>query len=197
MREAGLVCLRIAPIGDSSDRVFVLAQKPDGAIATGHHSKIYRPRAIRNSALVAAVILLFVGISSYYRGIIGDIHERQVERIVRKYQDGNDHFYVANSSHLEDLRTNKHLTVVCDLDEAEGLADIDSSEAEDSFFLVKEEDLRKIGRKAFWERFSLVAKVAIGPERFVLLTTEKNVSLPAIRGGASHLISPCNHTSHS
>ena len=181
MQEAGLVCLRVVPKGHTSDRVFVLAQKPDGAIAPGHRSKICRPRALRNSALAAAVILLFVGILSYYHGIIGDIHERRVERIVRKYQDGNDHFYVAHSSHLKGLRTNEHLTVVRDLDKADGLAKIDSSEAEDSFFLVKEEDLRKIGRKPFWERLSLVAKVAIGPERFVLLTTEKDISSPAIR----------------
>lgn len=30
IREAGLTCLRIAPIGEFSDRVFVLAKKPDG-----------------------------------------------------------------------------------------------------------------------------------------------------------------------
>lgn len=197
IREAGLVCLKIIPKGDSSDRVFVLARKPDEEITLAHRGRVYKPRTLRNSALVAAAMLIVMALSSYYYGLLGDIHERQAERIVRLYQDGNDHFYVVDSSHFEDLRTNKRLSVVDDIEQVDDLAMIDQTKAEDSFFLVKEEDLRKIHHTAFFGRLSLVRKMAIGADRFVLLSTEKRTALPAVRRGASYLILPYKNTSRA
>ncbi len=187
VKEAGLVPLRVILKGDTSDRVFVLAQKPDSKTTLEHRSKIYHPRTLRNS-LVAAVVLLFFGLISYHQRFFGDIHEKIIERIVRKYQDGNDHFYVSNSPYLEDLRTGKWLSLMPNINDADELAAIDENEAEDSFFLVLKKDLPSLRETPLWAKLYIVEEVQIGSKHYVLLSTENAVGSHRHRHDTGYLI---------
>jgi hypothetical protein len=174
IKEAGLVPLRVILKGDTSDRAFVLVQKPDTKITIQKRDKIYYPRTLRNSLLVAAAVLLFFGFISYRIGFLGDIHERQVERIVRKYQGSNDHFYVTSNPHLEDLRTGKWLSLMPNVNDASALVAADETEAEDSFFLILEKDIPILKETPLWAKLYIVEEVEIGTHHYVLLSTEKS-----------------------
>lgn len=184
--EAGLLCLRVVFKGDSSDRVFVLAQKFNANSAPVDKVKIYRPRLLANSLLAAAAVMLFVGASTFYRGILWDTQERQIEQIAKQFQDGNDHFYVTNYPCLEDLRTNSRLSKLWNFEDAENLAAIDKIQAEDSFFLVKEKDLDKIDHIKFWNCLTTFKKITVQSENYVLFTTEQDVPIPNQTGSLLH-----------
>lgn len=189
IKEAGLIPLRLVLKGDSSDRAYVLAQKPDEKTNRKQRNKIYYPRTLRNSILAAvAILVMFV---SYHRGFIGDIHERQVGRIVQKYQDGNDHFYIAQSSHLEDLRTGKWLSLMNNVSEASGFAAIDRAEEEDSYFLVLKKDLPSLKETPLWAKLCIVEEVEIGSKHYVLLSTENVIGSHKHRPDTSYLIQSC------
>jgi len=122
-------------------------------------------------AAAAAVIIIGLLISRYWK-MITDPHEAAVERLVKKYQDGNDHFYVSADRHLEDLRTTRNLSVISVVSDAPERIATDRAELEDSYFLISCSDLKKIKKTATWRQLSVVREFDLAGERFVLLTTE-------------------------
>lgn len=198
VRQAGLACLRIVPKGDSSDRVFVLAQKPAKAVRLEHRTKIHRPSTLRNAGLaVAAVMMLAVGLVFYKNGLLFDTHEKQVEAIAQKYQDGNDHFYVIDKYYFESLHTGKRFSLINELDDMPALAMIDETQGEDSFFLVEEKDLRVIRKCDFGRKLNLIKKTMIGKDKYVLLSTEKIIHTFDAIENRSHLTEPSIFNRHS
>jgi len=174
VRQAGLVCVRIQPIAETSDRVFILAQKPNKKLSLGHKPVIARQslqkRLIKSAA--AAVIFLALLLSPL-RHIVMDTHEQQIEHIVREYQDGNDHFYVSKSSFIEDLTLSKNLSVLSEPQDAESLVRTDQIEKEDSFFIVSARDISTLSKSSVWEKLHLLKKINIAGSSFFLLSTEQ------------------------
>jgi len=122
---------------------------------------------------VAAILLIGLFVSPHARAIL-DPHECEVERIVKKYQDGNDNFYVCANPHLEDLRTNKSLLVIGNLTTFSEKIAIDHNQSKDSFFLISRKYGERIKDTRAWSQLSLVRNVDVQGEHFVLLSTEKS-----------------------
>jgi len=125
------------------------------------------------AASIAAGIMIAFFFLPHIR-IILDPHESKVERIVKEYQDGNDHFYVSASPYLEDLRVDKSLSIIGDLTKTSERIASDRKQSRDSFFLVSNKDLPKMKKIGTWKQLSIVREVTVAGEYFVLLSTETN-----------------------
>jgi len=121
---------------------------------------------------IAAVIILGLFMLLHARTIL-DPHECVVEQIAKKYQDGNDHFYVGANQHLEDLHTSKSLSTISDLNTVSKKIGSDRNQSKDSFFLIPHKDLKKLKMTSAWAQLSLIKEVSLEGEQFILLSTEK------------------------
>ena len=178
LRQAGLVCLRIQPIAETSDRIFVLAQKPDESYSLNHKPVIaWQSYHKKFSKAAVAAAILFMALFSPLKHIILDTHEQQVEHIVSEYQDGNDHFYVSNSAFLEDLDCSASLSILDDPSQAEQFVKTDQFEKEDSYFIVSADDIAQMQKSPAWKNLHLLKKFNIAGTKFLLLSTELHRSL--------------------
>jgi hypothetical protein len=96
---------------------------------------------------------------------------RQVKDIAMKYQDGDDIFYVTNSSGLgaDDLADkNIKLTQISQISD-----DITSDEknAKDPFFLLSSEEIKKLQSFPAVAKLEFVGRVRLGKKQFFLLRT--------------------------
>lgn len=172
-REAGLVVKKWIPMRPLISRRWyaVLERQTAGYNQTTKLPDIiFRPK-LRLGRVAAAVILIGLFLSQYSK-IITDPYEAGVERIVKKYQDGNDHFYVGASQYLEDLHTGRNLSIISDMSDAPKRIATDRTELEDSFFLICYKDLDKVKKTPVWRDLSIICEFNLAGERFVLLTTE-------------------------
>jgi len=174
-REAGLVVKKWIPMRPLISRRWyaVLERQSAGYNQTTKLPDIiFRPRLkLGRVAAAAAVILIGLFLSPYSK-IITDPHEAGVERIVKKYQDGNDHFYVGVSRYLEDLHTRRNLSIIGNMSDIPQRIAADRTELEDSFFLICYKDLDKVKETPAWRDLSIICEFNLAGERFVLLTTE-------------------------
>ncbi len=177
LNEAGLSCIRIVPKGDSSDRVFVLAEKggqgTNGPLDTKNYVYNFRLEWLRTAAAVVLACVVLSGAWSYF----ADSHEKAVEQVVENYQDGNDTFYVNSDSELEDLRVNSRVVVVNDL--ASNIEKIvKGRQGRDFYFLIPAEDYRFIQHKLRILDMQMLKSIKVGDGLMSLLTTERH-SFPA------------------
>ncbi len=119
----------------------------------------------------AAVILIGV-LSSPFARMVTEPHEYDVEHVVKKYQDGNDNFYVSANSHLEDLHTGRSLFVIFDMAQAAELIASDRVRLKDSYFLVSYKDLAKMRDTTAWKQLHPVEEIDVEGQWLVLLSTE-------------------------
>ena len=138
-------------------------------------------------AAIAAIILIGFFISPYSKAIT-DPHEYKIEQIVKEVQDGDDHFYVSANPHLEDLRTGNNLSIISDITEAPEKIATDRTQLEDSFFLISYKDLEKIKKTSAWKELTLVSKLDVRGEKFLLLSTEIRKSSTELKTPQTHFL---------
>ena len=176
-RQAGLVVKKWIPVRPVISRRWYAVLERDTARdnrTAEQRNSILWPKLggkLGRVAAAAAVIIIGLLISRYWK-MITDPHEAAVERLVKKYQDGNDHFYVSADRYLEDLRTTRNLSVISVVSDVPERIATDRAELEDSYFLISCSDLKKIKKTATWRQLSVVREFDLAGERFVLLTTE-------------------------
>ena len=177
-RAAGLVVKKWIPMrGLVSKRWFAILERDDtGCNKTSSPCCTILWNTLSRMGAVAAIILAGFFIATHFRAI-AEPHEYSVERIVKKYQDGNDHFYVSNDSHLEDLRTGKTLSILSSITEVSEKIAIDYTELEDSFFIVSHKELSNLRKSPVWRQLTFIRRVNIMGEEFVLFTTEGKSTL--------------------
>lgn len=180
-RKAGLVVGKWIPMRPLISKRWYAVLRPD----TTRHNRTTNVTACNTTlwhklggklgrvAAIAAVILIGFFISPRIRTIL-DPHECKVEQIAKEYQDGNDKFYVSANPYLEDLHTNKSLSVIGDLTSVLEKIVSDRSQLKDSFFLISHKDLAKIRKTTVWGKLSFVRTVDVRGQHFVLLSTERS-----------------------
>ena len=174
VEQAGLECVRIQPIAESSDRCYVLARRPSPAIGLRPQPVVDRrtPERKAGSILKIAAALLFACIVMQYFPVVLDRDENAVENAVQNYQDGNDRFYVSEARYLEDLDTGHDLTVLSNPDLVAGVIQRDRIESRDSFFILSPEHLSRIRRSAVWQDLRMQGTIGLKDGRFFVLSTE-------------------------
>jgi SAM-dependent methyltransferase len=179
-RKAGLLVKKWIPMRPLiSKRWYAILERDTphktGIINMSANNAIFWLKFISNFARVTGVaaVILIGFISLRVRAIL-DSHECEVERIAKEYQDGNNNFYVYANPHLEDLRTNKSLSIIGDLTMLPEKIATDRNQSKDSFFLISYKDLERIKETKLWAQLSLVRHVNVQGELFVLLSTEKS-----------------------
>ena len=177
-RECGLIVEKLIPARPFISKQWYAVLRRDNNVhirSAGLYDFIYRPeigRKISRIAAVAAVILMGLLLSTNIRAI-ADPHEYEVERIARKYQDGNDKFYVSADDDLEDLRINDELSVIENVDVVDDKIADDRNQLKDSYFLISVKDVSKLKNTPIWAQLSFIKTVHLKNEHFILLSTEK------------------------
>lgn len=184
--EAGLQCLRIQPIGETADRVYVLACKAGQREEQQRRPLIDRTTPERKMAriLAAAAVLLFASMMSSHVRAIVDPDEHAIEDVVRECQDGNDRFYVSVSPDLEDLDTDRTLSFMTSAADVASVLERDRREAKDSFFIVSQKHLERIQASTVWRHLCMWKTVELSDERYFLLSTERKESHVGNEAGA-------------
>jgi ubiquinone/menaquinone biosynthesis C-methylase UbiE len=138
----------------------------DSAITTSKFSRISR------IAAVAAIIVIGMLLWPHIRAA-AEPDAVRIENIVRKYQDGDDRFYVVSATHsFAGLNTDKNLFI---MDDVGGILEkiiSNRNQSKDSYFFVAARDVRKIKSTAAWNCLEFITTLQIKGEEFVLLNAE-------------------------
>jgi ubiquinone/menaquinone biosynthesis C-methylase UbiE len=126
----------------------------------------------RIAVAVAAVIVLGVFLRPYIRAII-EPDEVKIENIVKKYQDGDDKFYIVSTCHsIVDSDTDKNLSVINDVGKIAGKIIKNRRKLKDSYFFVAASDISKIKNISAWACMRFVTTLQIKGQEYVLLYAE-------------------------
>lgn len=134
-----------------------------------------RIRAIRWAAAAFAaglVLPLLASISVHGLRLWLDPEEVRVERMVAKYQDGDDMFFVMADPHFEDLRTHDRLFLMGDLDQMiEGVIAYYGND-NDCYFLIPLSSVEGLKTGNLRDQLFMVKHMAIRNRTYALVTTE-------------------------
>jgi hypothetical protein len=173
IRASGLEVERwIATRPFVSKRWYALLRPATTRYALADKIRAYRDvlwAAVGRLTAVAAVMLIGISALNYYAS---SVFESQVTKIVNKYQDGNDNFYVSANPHLHSLHRNEQFSLITNATSVHGDITKDHGRSRDSFFLVSHEDMKRIEGSDASSHLSFVETVKIGDEKLVLLSTE-------------------------
>jgi hypothetical protein len=136
------------------------------------YRRIILAAGIRVAACALAVLLPFF----VYSFIVNSDSNRfrQIENIVKKYWDGDEIFYITNSSGLKTSKLadkNIKLTEITQIDE--NIVN-DAKNKIYPLFLLSSEEMKKLQSSPAYAKLELVSKVKLGTNLFYLLRTPDN-----------------------
>ncbi|MGB8226175.1 MAG: methyltransferase domain-containing protein [Sedimentisphaerales bacterium] len=176
-KEAGLTVKKwILTLPLISERWYVILE-PDNASnaeTSRMNSAIAKSKLGRISriAAVAAAIVIGVFLWPHVRAVT-EPDAFKIESIARKYQDGNDRFYVVSAAHrFAGLNTDKNLFIMDDVEKIFEKIINDRSKSKDSYFFVAARDISKIKNTPAWNYLRFIITLQVGGEDFVLLNAE-------------------------
>lgn len=176
-RKAGLTVKKWIPMRPLTSERWYAVLEPDNAsnAETFHiNSTITKSKFSRVSrvAAVAAAIVIGVFLWPHIRAVT-EPDAAKIESIAKKYQDGDDNFYVVSAAPcFANLNTGKDLFVMNDLGEISEKIISDRSQSRDSYFLIAAKDISKIKNTPAWNYLRFITTLHIGGKDFVLLNAE-------------------------
>lgn len=174
-KEAGLTVKRwILALPLISERWYAVLEPDNASNAKPFSSAIAKSKLGRISQIAAVVAVILIGMLLWpYIKAVTEPDVFKVENIARKYQDGDDKFYVVSAAHsFAALNTDKNLFIVDDVGGILEKIINDRNQSKDSYFFVAARDISKIKNTPAWNYLEFVTTLQIKGEEFVLLNAE-------------------------
>ena len=164
-KEAGLTVKKwVLTLPLISERWYAVLE-PDKASDAGTfhiNSSIIKSKLSKIIAAVAAVMVTGMLLWPHIRTVI-EPDAVKVESIARKYQDGDDNFYVVSAaSCFAGLNIGKDLFIMNDVGEISEKIISDRNQSKDSYFFVAARDISKIKNTPAWNYLRFVTNIQLG-----------------------------------